>query len=601
MRSKLIIGILLLIGVGTAVVYRDSYLPALQPTQTVLYEDVFFGQGIDAQGHRPDYYVARGEKAMVVSEGEPATKIAVDLLKKGASAIDAAIALSFAISVYEPHATGIGGGGFFLIYQPKTKKILAIDARERAPLKATQDMFLRNGKAVPELSRWGGLSVAVPGLVAGLEEIYKKYGSQKVSWKELVAPSIALARDGFPVYPRMEAAIDFLEEEGLLKKFPEIRKLVSAPNGALLRSGDIFRNPALAKTLETIAEKGAKGFYSGWVADEILATVKKAGGILSAQDLNRYRVKERVPVVGTYAGAEIYSMPPPSSGGVHVIQMLNVLEQKPGSLEKGFYSREGMGLKVEIMRRAFADRAAFLGDPDFVSVPTAGLLSKGYAKAVAQEIDLEAVAPAPEVKAGTPKLYNKTNTTHFSIVDNDGIAVATTQTINYLFGSALVAGSTGVILNDEMDDFSAQPGAMNVFGLVGSKANAVAPGKTPLSSMTPTIVVKNGKVKMVLGSPGGSHIITSVWNVLVNYLGHGMEIKDAVFAPRIHHQWLPDKVIVDARGFSPDAIATLKSKGYEVEELAQYIGNVSAIAVDDTNGVMTGVADPRRGGLAEGF
>lgn len=597
-----VLGILALVAhlAGCAGQRPPSSVQALPESLTRYTATTLFPSGVTSQGRAPASFVATGKYAMVASEGEPATQIALDVLKAGGNAVDAAVALSFAISVYRPQSTGIGGGGFLLFHSAKEGRTVALDMRERAPLKAKRDMFLKGGKPVPELSLRGGLSVATPGLVAGLWEAHRRLGSKKIPWKHLVLPAARLAREGFEVYPYMAEAVKELHEKGWLAKFPETRKLLTRVDGTPIQPGDRYRNPDLARALETIAEKGKDGFYKGWVAKEILAAVKRTGGILTQADLDAYQVKERQPVRGTYRSFEVVSMPPPSSGGVHVIQMLNMLEKKGEVLGRGFDHPDAVHLKIETMRRAYADRSVYLGDPDFYRVPVKGLLSKTYADTLVKGINLEKASPSQaEVKAGKPAAFEKTSTTHFSIVDQEGNAVAATQTINYDYGSGVVAGGTGIFLNDEMDDFSVQPGQPNVYGLVGGEANAIAPKKTPLSSMTPTILLEKGKVRLVLGSPGGSRIITSVLNVILNVVDHDLDLRDAVFAPRVHHQWLPDVVQIDKAGFTPRVLEALAAKGHKLEE--KPIGNVSAVWVNPQTGERVGVADPRREGKPMGF
>ncbi|MCB0404149.1 MAG: gamma-glutamyltransferase [Bdellovibrionales bacterium] len=556
-----------------------------------------FPGGRDEFNRTPESYEARAAHGMISSEGEPATEIALDVLKRGGNAVDAAVALSFAIGVYRPHSTGIGGGGFMIVYDERSAKAEVLDMRERAPLRSSRDMYLDKSGDVTDKSRWGGLAVATPGLVAGLWEAFQKRGSGKITWKELVLPSAKLAREGFAVDPDMAEAIEWTADKGLLEKFPSAKKLL-APNGKLLKQGDLYQNPNLAKTLETIAEKGKDGFYKGWVAQDIVAAVKKDGGILEQKDLDRYELRYLDPVKADFGEFTVLSMPPPSSGGVHIVEMLNMAETLIRDID--LESVSNWHLKAEIMRRAFADRSKYLGDPSFFKVPVSGLTSEEYAQQLTKGIDRSKASKSVEVQPGQPAPYEKIHTTHFSIVDDNGLAVASTQTINYLFGAVLVAGASGVFLNDEMDDFSAKPGAPNLFGLVGGEANAIAPLKTPLSSMSPTVVTKEGKIYLVLGSPGGSKIITSVWNVLFNVLHHKLTLRDAIFAPRMHHQWLPDKLVTEP-GWETATLQGLRDKGHEIEELkTPSLGSVTAVMVEPGGGKI-GVADPRRGGAAAGY
>ncbi|MEZ4751032.1 MAG: gamma-glutamyltransferase [Bdellovibrionota bacterium] len=584
----------------TLLVFGGCHLFQRTPNSPRVVERVVqtqFPNGQDEFNRTPESYEARASHGMISSEGIPATAIALEVLKKGGNAVDAAVALSFAIGVYRPHSTGIGGGGFMVVFDERNNKTEVLDMRERAPARASRDMYLDKSGEVTDKSRWGGLAVGTPGLVAGLWEAFQKRGSGKVSWKELVLPSAKLAREGFKVDPDMEQAIQWTSEKGLLDRYPSAKKLL-APKGTPLKEGDLYQNPNLAKTLETIAEKGKDGFYKGWVAKDIVNAVKKDGGILEQKDLDSYELRYLEPVKAEFGEYTILSMPPPSSGGIHIVEMLNMAESliRDADLE----SVANWHLKAEIMRRAFADRSKYLGDPAFFKVPVSGLTSEEYARQLAKGIDANKASKSVEVPPGQPAPYEKVHTTHFSIVDNGGLAVASTQTINYLFGAVLVAGESGIFLNDEMDDFSAKPGAPNLFGLVGGEANAIAPGKTPLSSMSPTIVTKEGKIYLVLGSPGGSKIITSVWNVLFNVLHHKLSLRDAIFAPRMHHQWLPDKLVAEP-GWEKATLQGLRDKGHEVEELKDLsLGSVTGVLVEPGGGKI-GVADPRRGGAAAGY
>lgn len=563
----------------------------------ISHSDWLFTNGKNREGKAPESFVAQGEHAMVVTEGEEPTRIGVEILRQGGNAIDAAIAVSFALSVYRPQSTGLGGGGFALIYFKKENCFAAVDMRECAPLKATSDMY--SGKEESKSSTIGAFSVATPGLVAGLYEMHEKYGSRKLTWAQLVEPSVKLARDGFPVYPHLAGCIEWLVEKQIFDSYPSTKKHLSREDGKPLAIGDRYTNIELANTLEIIARKGKDGFYQGDIAREIVSSVKEAGGILTQEDLDSYLVKYRIPVRGSYRGYEIYSMPPPSSGGVHIVQMLNVFENYDVNA-LGCDSARTVHLKAEVMRRAFADRSEYLGDPDFFPVPIAGLTSKKYARHLSEGISMERASPSDKVTPGSPEAFEKTSTTHFSIIDRHGNAVSSTQTVNYYFGSAMLAGKTGFFLNNEMDDFSIKPGVPNLFGMVGGEANRIEPLKRPLSSMSPTIVLKDGKVMLILGSPGGSRIITAVLNVIVNALDHKMPLRDAVFAPRVHHQWRPDQISLERGGFGETLKKRLGAMGHVVEEV-QSIGNVSAVMVDPVTGKITGIADPRREGKPTGY
>jgi gamma-glutamyltranspeptidase/glutathione hydrolase len=581
-------------------------------TETTHHFDPFFHQklfpdGRNRYGREARSYFEQSQQAMVSGEHPLAVQIAKEVLQKGGNAVDAAVAMSFALSVVKPQSTGIGGGGFLLYYDADKKKTYAIDMREMAPGKAHEDMYVREGKADTDASLRGALSAAVPGLVSGLEFAHKRFGSDALSWKELVEPSIEKAQRGFWVDQSLARSIQRIQKAGLLERFPETRRLLSKKGGQLYEARQLWKNPEKAKTLRLIAEKGSKGFYEGEVAKGIIATMKKHGGIITLEDLTNYKPKMREPVFGTYRGHQIASFPPPSSGGIHLIQMLNMLENFELKTFD-FASPETLHLKVETMRRAYADRSKYLGDSDFYDVPVKALISKSYARKRANQIKAskasrsESAQGKAGVKPGNLDPFKKEHTTHFSIVDAGGNVVASTQTINYTFGSALVVDGFGFFLNDEMDDFSIQPGVPNVFGLVGGEANKIEPGKRPLSSMTPTIVFKDGEPILSLGSPGGSRIINSVYQVISNRIDHEMTPTESVFAPRIHHQWLPDKLFVEEYSLLPESQEALKEMGHRVEVMKdRYIGNVSAIFIDLENQRITGVADPRHYGEADGF
>ncbi|MBI3757594.1 MAG: gamma-glutamyltransferase [Deltaproteobacteria bacterium] len=549
-------------------------------------------------------FVATSRQGMVVTAGDQASAAGIEMLHRGGNAVDAAVAASFAISVIRPQSTGIGGGGFFLLYLAKSKETIAIDFRERAPLAATRDMFVRDGKAVPELSRNGPLAVAVPGLVAGLVDVQKKYGTMPL--KDVMAPAIRLAEDGFLIYPQLSGAIGYRTK--LLGDSPTTRAIYFREDRPL-HEGELLIQKDLAQTLKEIAKKGKDAFYKGRVAKAIVAEMKARGGLLTQKDLDQYRVLYRPPVVGSFQGAEIHAMPPPSSGGVLILQMLNVLSGFPLH-EIGFHTPKAIHLLTETMRLAFRDRARYLGDPDFTNVPIKMLASPDYATNLREKIDLTKATPSEMLPATQPGKVESTSTTHLSVIDKDGNAVATTQTVNLYFGSGVMAPGTGVLLNDEMDDFSAQESRPNAFGLIGeNEANAVAPRKTPLSSMSPTIVTRDGKVVLVTGSPGGSRIISATLQVLLNVLAYDMTLPQAMFAPRIHHQWFPDELLVETKKSDPpegllDALRQLGHKVTPVEDTGDGrtpFGNVQALHVNISSGLITGVSDPRGEGRPHGF
>ncbi len=531
---------------------------------------------------------------MVVSSDSLATKVGIEILKKGGNAVDAAVAVGFALAVTYPQAGNIGGGGFMVIRMANGETI-TIDYREKAPLKAHEDMFLdEEGNFNPEKSQIGYLSVGVPGSVAGLLLALEKYGT--MSRKEVLNPAIKLAEKGFIVNEGLANAFKNAFEH--FKKFPSTMKYFSK-NGEPYKEGDRLIQKDLARVLKLIRDKGRDGFYKGKVADLIVAEMKRGGGIITHEDLENYQPVIRKPVVGTYRGYEIISMGPPSSGGVCLIELLNILENF--DLKKyGFGSSYTIHYLVEAMKRVYADRAEYLGDPDFVEIPLEKLLSKEYARTIADEIDTFFATPSSKIARSVSPTKEGSHTTHYSVVDKWGNVVSVTTTINSYFGSMVAVDGAGFFLNNEMDDFSAKPGTPNQFGLLGNKANSIQPGKRMLSSMTPTIVLKNGKPFLVLGSPGGSTIITSVLQVILNVIDFGMNIQEAIDAPRIHHQWYPDVLYYEKRGLPLDVIENLKKRGHKLEERRGFQGEVQAILIDE-NGFKYGAADPRGYGLAMGY
>ncbi len=541
----------------------------------------------------------QGKQGMVVSAHPLASAAGLQMLQAGGNAVDAAVATTFAISVAEPYSAGIGGGGFLLLRSGQTGAIKALDFRERAPLAATRNMYLNaQGKVRPKLSTDGYLAVGVPGTVAGLYEVHCQYG--KLSWKTVMQPAIALADQGFLVSPRMAGAI---ARQKTLQQNPAARRIFTH-NGKPLQIGETLIQKDLAKTLQAIAQD-PQSFYQGWIAQTIAQDMKANGGLLTLQDLQRYRPIWREPVCGSFRMARVCSMPPPSSGGVHLLQMLNMI----GDTDLkgwGWHSPDALHLLIETMRIAYADRAKYLGDPDFVKVPVAALISPAYAQQRRQEIDMQKARPSSQVRSADPALLQRLNrskesgdTSHLSVVDKLGNAVSLTFTVNLSFGAGVVAAGTGIVLNNEMDDFAAAPDVPNAFGLVGGDANAIAPGKTPLSSMTPTIVTENGQLRLVTGSPGGSTIITTVLQIVLNVLVYQMDAQRAVAAPRLHHQWLPDQVMVETFGFDPLTLAELQRRGHRIQERSGW-GNANAI-VGTSEDTLEGAADPRGEGAAYGF
>jgi len=536
------------------------------------------------------------KNGMVASQEKLATRVGVDILKAGGNAVDAAVAVGFALAVTHPQAGNIGGGGFMLVHLAGRNETIAIDYRETAPAAMTHDVFLdEKGEADPRKSRDSAIGVGVPGTVAGLALAHGQYGSGKFTLAQLITPAIKLAREGFAVDD--ELADTLPRAQPRLVRWPSSAKIFLKPDGVALEHGDRLVQSDLAASLETIATDGARAFYEGPLGEKIAAAVRANGGIMTLDDLKNYRAIVRPPVRGTYRGYEIASMPPPSSGGVHLLQMLNILEGFP-LRETGAQSAATLHLMIEAMKPAYADRAAFLGDPAFVKVPVGGLTSKRYAAELRQAIHSERARPAQDIRAGNPAPYEGDNTTHYSVIDAQGNAVANTYTLNFFYGLGLVAEGTGILLNNELDDFSAKAGAPNAFGLVGGEANAPGPAKRPLSSMSPTIVFRDGGVFLVTGTHGGSRIITTVLQIISNVIDHQMNIAEAVAAARIHHQWLPDQVDAE-RGLSPDTIRLLEARGQKIA-VGRTFGSANSIMV--TPDRLTGAADPRqRGTLAEGY
>ncbi|CAN0053130.1 unnamed protein product, partial [Phaeothamnion confervicola] len=541
----------------------------------------------------PPVQPVTARNGMVVAQEARAALIGAEVLKRGGNAVDAAVAVGFAMAVTYPRAGNIGGGGFMLIHLAKGKRDIAIDYRETAPAATTRETFLNaQGEADPAKSREFGLAIGVPGTVAGLTLALEKYGSGKFKLAQLIAPAISLARDGYKVG-------DEFEDTGRssiarMARWPSTAKLFLKPDGSLIARGTLLVQADLAATLDLIARQGPRAFYEGPVAEKLSAAVRAAGGSMTGDDLKHYKAVERPVLRGTYRGLSIVSMPPPSSGGVVLLEMLNVLE--------GFRLKaddpDSIHLMVEAMRYAYADRAHLLGDPDFVKVPIAGLMSKRYAATLRTKIDRARATPSDKIKTANPAGFEGNNTTHYSVVDRFGNAVANTYTINLSYGVGMIAEGTGVLLNNELDDFAAAPGVPNAFGLVGYEANEPGPNKRPLSSMTPTIVLRNGKPFIVTGSPGGSRIITAVLQVLLNIIDHRMTIAEAVQAPRIHHQWLPDETMVEA-GVPAATGKALEARGHRVKVWPPF---TSANSIVVTPEALVGAADTRtRGALAVGY
>ena len=549
------------------------------------------------KGKKRSQYEALGEKYMISTQGIGTTKAAEYALNNGGNIFDAAVAASFAISVERPHSTGIGGGGFMVLNHAKTKKYDTYDFREMAPRMTSKKMFLdKNGKQIKEKSLTGPLASGTPGLVAGVLEIHKKYG--QLPLKIVMQPAIELARDGFKVYPALHIAMK--EEAKKLCKFPESKKIFLTKDCKALPTGSLLKQTDLAKTLEAIAKKGIDGFYRGFVADEIVKNQKKYGGLITHKDLRNYKVKKRQPVVGNYKGKKIVSMPPPSSGGTHVIQILNILE-KYDLRQYGAQSAKAIHLTASAMQAAFADRAEYMGDSDFASVPIKQLITKSYAKKIRNKITMSKAVSSKSFPLPFKELKHESDhTTHFTIMDSKGNVATSTQTINGWFGSAMVAGKSGIVMNNEMDDFASHVGGVNLFGAIGGKNNLVAPRKRPLSSMSPTIVFdEEGKPILALGSPSGTRILTCVMQTILNYLEHEMPLWESVAATRYHHQWSPEEIRIGNPGFDPKVAEELKKMGHKLSR--KNLGcKIQAIA-RDSSGMLHGVSDPRGEGASLGL
>jgi gamma-glutamyltranspeptidase / glutathione hydrolase len=622
------------------------------------------------------YFVSplKTKNGMVVSANPLASDVGLETLRKGGNAVDAAVATTFAISVVEPFSAGIGGGGFLLLHQAKTQKIRALDFRERAPLRATRNMYLdANGKVRPNASIDGHLAAATPGTVAGLYEVHRRYG--KLSWQEVIQPAIALAQNGFILSPVVTSRSlqAFNSRKKTILSNPAAREIFTR-NGEFYQPGERLVQRDLAQTLTLIAQN-PQNFYTGSIARAIADDMAKNGGLITLEDLKAYKPIWRTTVCGNFIQAnrpqanrpqtnspqtnspqtnspqtnspqtnspqtnspqtnspqanrpqanrpqanrpqtnspqtKICSMPPPSSGGVHLLQILNIISDSDFK-SLGWHNPDALHLMIEAMKIAYADRSQYLGDPDFVKVPVAELINPTYAKLRRQQIMMDRAKPSSEVKPGlTPlppgelkfslsKSYESIETSHLNVIDAQRNAVSLTFTVNLGFGAGVVAAGTGIVLNNEMDDFAIAPGVPNAFGLVGNEANAIAPRKTPLSSMTPTIVTENGRLRMVVGAPGGSTIITQVLQVILNVLQYNMNVGTAVSAPRIHHQWLPDQLRVDKFGLDTMTLAQLRRRGHNIKETEPW-GNINAILVTPDN-TLEGAADPRGEGAARGF
>ncbi|HSH49550.1 MAG TPA: gamma-glutamyltransferase [Halomonas sp.] len=551
---------------------------------TLLLSPLAVAQQAILEGER--FHPQESAHGMVATSHFLASEVARDVLAQGGNAVDAAVTAGFALAVTQPRSGNIGGGGFMLVSDEASGEVIAIDYRETAPAAATETMFQdEEGEVVTERSRYTHLAAGVPGTVAGLALALEEYGTLNLA--EALAPAIRLAEEGFAVPPRFVKGLEATRER--FEPWESSMATFFKEDGASYQAGEIFRQPELAATLRRIAEQGASEFYEGETARLLVAEMEKHGGLMTLDDLASYEPVVREPSHGTYRGHDIYAMSPPSSGGVHIVQMLNVLEDYPIA-EMGFGGADTMHVMAEAMKRAYADRAEYLGDTDFVEVPLEGLTSKAYADELRTQIAMDQATPSDTIKPGNPAAYESNETTHFSIVDDNGLAVSNTYTINFSYGSGIVVEGAGFLLNNEMDDFSAKPGVPNAYGLIGGAANKVEPGKRMLSSMTPTIVKKDGKNFLITGSPGGSRIITTTLQVLMNVIDHDMNIQSAVSAPRMHHQWLPDEIRIE-QGFSPDTLSLLEQRGHVIS-LQPAMGAAQSIVIED--GMYYGGADPRR-------
>ena len=557
--------------------------------------------GVDLAAHAASREPVRARHGVVASINEVASQVGVDIMKRGGNALDAAIAVAFALAVTHPAAGNLGGGGFMMI-RLKDGRTTAIDYREMAPAAAHRNVYLdKNGDVIKGEggSIEGYRAAGVPGTVRGMELALRKYGSHRLTWSQLIEPARRLAANGFTVTNSLARGLR--GNRDYLSKYPETNRIY-LNNGKFYNEGDLFVQPELGATFARLQRGGPNEFYEGQTAKLIVDDMKRHDGLITTEDMRGYVAKERTTLRGTYRGYEVISMPPPSSGGAVLLEMLNILEGY--DLKKmDWASSDRYHLMTEAMRRAFADRAEYMGDTDFVKVPIAGLIDKKYASKLRDTIDLQRASTSEQVKAGKPAGYESDETTHFTVVDADGNAVANTYTLNNSFGSAVVAKGTGIIMNDEMDDFAAKPGTPNLYGLIQGERNAVAPRKRPLSAMTPTFVLrKDGSLWFTVGSPGGPTIINTVLDVITNVIDYNMNIQQAIDAPRIHHQWLPDELVYEPYGLSGDTQKALSARGHKLVDKPRYLGDCEGIMIEEKTGIRLGATDPRRSdGLAVGY
>ena len=564
----------------------SSPTEAVQPSTTQAAAAAYdFGMDI--------FHPVQARNGMVASEQELATQIGVDILKAGGNAMDAAVAVGFALAVALPNAGNIGGGGFMMVHDAQSGKDIALDFREVAPKGASRTMYLDDkGNVVDGKSLFTHYAVGVPGTVAGMTHALTRWGSMPLP--AVMAPAIALAEKGYPVSTTLAKTLS--QEKKNMSRWPATQAIFWK-DGVPLQAGEQLVQKDLAQSLRLISQQGAKAFYQGAIAQKIAAEMAPHANALTLQDLRDYKVVEREPVRGTYRGYQIVTMPPPSSGGAHLLQILNMMERWPMQ-QWGANSAQSVHYMTEAMKLAYADRAEYLGDPDFVKIPLQGLISKRYASELAAGITPRQARPSQSIKPGKPQPYESDQTTHYSVVDKAGNAVAVTYTLNTNFGSGIVAKGTGILLNNEMDDFSVKPGVANAYGLVGGHANAVQASKRPLSSMTPALVLKDGKPVLVTGSPGGARIITTVLQQIVNFIDYGMNPLEAAATPRFHHQWSPDELRVE-KGFSADTLNLLRQWGHKVA-IKPAMGRTQTIEIQD--GKLLGASDPRNpDGKAAGY
>lgn len=573
------------LALSSAAFAREANIKITAPTSAVATHHYDYEMNV--------FHPIEATNGMVATEQNLASQVGLEILKKGGNAVDAAVAIGFSLAVSLPNAGNIGGGGFMLVHDAKSGKTIALDFREKAPAAASETMYQdEHGEIIPRKSWYTHQAIGVPGTVAGLTKALEQWGSLPLA--EVMQPAIELAEKGYEVSPTMAKLLQV--EKDNLGKWPTTKAIFF--NGEEpLTTGDTLVQKNLANSLKLIANEGADAFYKGAIADEIVRDQQAHDGLITKEDLANYEAVEREVVRGDYRGYEIVSMPLPSSGGIHIVQMLNALEHIPIK-ESGVNSAKTISLIAETMKRAYADRSEYLGDSDFVKVPTKQLTSKDYAKSIAETVLEGNITPAQEIKPGDLTPYESDQTTHYSVVDKEGNAVAVTYTLNLNFGSGIVAGNTGILMNNEMDDFSSKPGVPNAFGLIGGKANAIEPNKRPLSSMSPTMVLKDGKPWLVTGSPGGARIITTVLQQIINAVDFGMNPAAATNTPRFHHQWLPDELRLEL-GFSPDTVQLLEDAGYKVS-IKPSMGRTQTIQI--INGTMYGYSDPRNpDGAALGY